>query len=1009
MKKNDIDDVTPYERRKTNNALRNKNRRAIKATTNIDKIVDENKTEKVEKDNSSITRSSIEKIVEDIVNENKKSSKENKLHIEPAAIIKKIENSIPKIESLNSSTSDNSNSGSNKEVDEKKVKENKFHIEPAAIIKKIEDSIPKIDSLNSSASDNSSSSSNKEVYIKKVKEERPKTKKSIKVLATVTSIVAGLGIIACLAALVFAGKLLEDKPEFDIAKLKSEDSSVIYDVNGDEIVELGLYLRENVEYDDLPNCLVDAFLSIEDSRYFEHFGFDIPRFTKAILANLKSGNFGQGGSTMTMQLVKNSYFQVDADGDSTMAASSGMSGVKRKMQEIVLAIEANNQISKKDILALYINKINYGNNIRGVQKAAQYYFGKDASELGLVESAFLAGIINAPNNYNPYNELYKNDDSYIYLNSKITYLENAQERTAEVLDLMAYHGYITKEEAKLAKSVKIEDLLAGVAKKFNTYSQYYQDYIDAVIEEASEITGKDPYTTSMHIYTSMEPYMQQVLYNIENEKTDLRYTNDLEQSALVVLNNQTGELIALGGGRNQEEQARQFNRATSSYLQPGSSIKPVIEYALAFDKLGWSTAHTITDQPYYLYGGNVLVANAGSQGYTGDMLITEAIARSLNTPAVQTLAAVIDEIGEDGVKEYLRNIGITKNLDTFDLQWAIGGNTCLVTPVQLAGAHAVFMNDGYYIKPHTIKKIVFSDDSEYVADTNGTQVISSAAAYMVATCEEYNVSGPFLNNMQILKRDYPVYAKTGTTDWSTSGAQYGIPTGAPKDMWLMCQNSNYTITIWLGFDKAEVGSYFTSAEDLANLKGRIGRYILNELDENMDGDTSGVKRPDDVSDVTIVKGAYPYCQPSDGYESVTGLIKTSALKETPLTSVSEVLANLPVKENASGGLSVSTYRGSDGQIGVNFYSGGYYCSNGTQNISATNVYGKTTSATGRCYFPHYVSSGSSYSYGEATLYRDGDYVLSASGEGGVEFYVEGDGNYSVCVYADGQTACDDVN
>ena len=976
MKKNDIDDLTPFEKRKTNNAMRNVNRRNSKSTKDIETIIDGNKTNEVVEEKPTPIKSSIEQMVEDIVKEDNGSSKKTSEDIE---------------------------------LQFKPTEEKKTIIKKPVVKKKVTN--------NGGSNPNNPNgglnpdSSNPKVPVKKVKKgnARPKTKTSIKVLATITTIIAALGIIACIGALVFAGKLLEDKPAFDRSKLESEDSSIIYDVNGDEIVELGLYLRENIEYDDLPNCLIDAFLSIEDSRYFEHFGFDIPRFTKAILANLKSGNFGQGGSTMTMQLVKNSYFQVDADGDSTMAASSGMSGVKRKMQEIVLAIEANSQVSKKDILALYVNKINYGNNIRGVQKAAQYYFGKDANELGLVESAFLAGIINAPNNYNPYNELYKNDDSYIYLNSKITYLENAQERTAEVLDLMAYHGYITEEEAKLAKTVNIEDLLAGVAKKFNNYSQYYQDYIDAVIEEATEITGKDPYTTSMRIYTSMEPYMQRVLYDIENENTDLKYTNDLEQSALVVLNNQTGELIALGGGRNQEEQARQFNRATSSYLQPGSSIKPVIEYALAFDRLGWSTAHTITDQPYYLYGGNVLVANAGSQGYTGDMLITEAIARSLNTPAVQTLAAVIDEIGEDGVKDYLRSIGITKNLDTFDLQWAIGGNTCLVTPVQLAGAHAVFMNNGYYVKPHTIKKIVFSDDSEYIADTTGTQVISSAAAYMIATCEEYNVSGPFLNNMQILKRDYPVYAKTGTTDWSTSGAQYGIPTGAPKDMWLMCQNSNYTITIWLGFDKAEVGSYFTSAEDLANLKGKIGRYILDELDENMDGNTSGVTRPDDVSDVTIVKGAYPYCEPSGGYETVTGLIKTSALKETPLTTVSEVLANLPVKENASGGLSVTSYRGSEGQIGVNFYSGGYYCSGGSQNISATNVYGKTTSATGRCYFPHYKTSGSSYAYGEVTLYKDGEYYQSASGEGGVEFWVDGDGSYSACVYSDGQTVCTDVD
>ena len=837
---------------------------------------------------------------------------------------------------------------------------------------------------------------------------RPKAKTVTKVFATITCIIAIIGILGGIGAIIFANKLLEGKPEFDRTKLESQESSVIYDMNGNEIVELGLYLRENIEYDDMPNSLVDAFLSIEDSRYFEHFGFDIPRFTKAILENIKSGGFGQGGSTMTMQLVKNSYFQVDADGESTMAAHKGMSGVQRKMQEIVLAIEANKEVSKKDILALYINKINYGNNIRGVQKAAQYYFGKDASELGLVESAFLAGIINAPNNYNPYNELYKHDESYIYLNSNITYLENAQKRTAEVLDLMAYHGYITKEEAALAKTVKIENLLTGVAKKFNSYSQYYQDYIDAVIEEATEVTGKNPYTTSMHIYTAMNPYMQEVLYNIENEKTDLKYSNDLEQSALTVLNNQTGELIALGGGRNQAQSARQFNRATSSYLQPGSSIKPVIEYALAFDRLGWSTAHTITDMPYYLYGGNVLIANAGGQGYTGDMLITEAIARSLNTPAVQTLQAVIQEIGEDGVKEYLREIGITRNLDTFDLQWAIGGNTCLVTPVQLAAAHAIFMNEGYYIKPHTIQKIVFQDDSEYVSDTKGTQVISSAAAYMTATCLEYNVSGPYYNNMQILKRKYPVYAKTGTTDWSTSGRAYGIPTGAPKDMWLVCQNSNFTISIWLGFDRAEVGSYFTTSEDMANLKGRIGRYILNELDENVEGNTEGVQRPDDVSDVTIVKGAYPYCAPDGGHETVKGLIKTSALKKKPLTSVSSVLANLPVKENANGGLNATGSKTDDGRIVVNFYSGGYFCSNGQQDLTATNVFGKTTNATGRCYFPHYQQTGSSFVYGEVTLYKDGEYFSSSSGEGSAEFFDVGDGNFRACVYANDQESCTDI-
>ena len=1005
MKRNDIDDLTPYQKRKKNSTLKNTNKRAPKTKDEDANLVDEpigheSEVAPKKKKTSSTKKTSKPKKTE----EPKAESKDGDPVIE----------GVTGHESGHESSGHESGHDSESKVEPVVAKESntndKEETKPEPTVEDVE---PIVESGHESESKKPSIFKEEEKKVEEPKVEntskRPKAKTVTKVFATITCIIAIIGIIGGIGAIIFANKLLEGKPEFDRTKLESQESSVIYDMNGNEIVELGLYLRENIEYDDMPNSLVDAFLSIEDSRYFEHFGFDIPRFTKAILENIKSGGFGQGGSTMTMQLVKNSYFQVDADGESTMAAHKGMSGVQRKMQEIVLAIEANKEVSKKDILALYINKINYGNNIRGVQKAAQYYFGKDASELGLVESAFLAGIINAPNNYNPYNELYKHDESYIYLNSNITYLENAQKRTAEVLDLMAYHGYITKEEAALAKTVKIENLLTGVAKKFNSYSQYYQDYIDAVIEEATEVTGKNPYTTSMHIYTAMNPYMQEVLYNIENEKTDLKYSNDLEQSALTVLNNQTGELIALGGGRNQAQSARQFNRATSSYLQPGSSIKPVIEYALAFDRLGWSTAHTITDMPYYLYGGNVLIANAGGQGYTGDMLITEAIARSLNTPAVQTLQAVIKEIGEDGVKEYLREIGITRNLDTFDLQWAIGGNTCLVTPVQLAAAHAIFMNDGYYVKPHTIKKIVFQDDSEYVSDTKGTQVISSAAAYMTATCLEYNVSGPYYNNMQILKRKYPVYAKTGTTDWSTSGRAYGIPTGAPKDMWLVCQNSNFTISIWLGFDRAEVGSYFTTSEDMANLKGRIGRYILNELDENVEGNTEGVQRPDDVSDVTIVKGAYPYCAPDGGYETVKGLIKTSALKENPLTSVSSVLSNLPVKENANGGLNATGSKTDDGRIVVNFYSGGYFCSNGQQDLTATNVFGKTTNATGRCYFPHYQQSGSSSVYGEVTLYKDGEYFSSQSGEGAVEFSDVGDGSFRACVYANDQESCTDIN
>lgn len=827
--------------------------------------------------------------------------------------------------------------------------------------------------------------------------DRPKTSKKVLVLDIIVLSIIFLGLCAIIGGTIFGYNLIKDRPEFDKKKLISEESTVIYDAYGNEVVELGLYLRENVEYEQLPNCLVDAFVSIEDSRFFKHFGFDIPRFTKAIIENLKSGDFGQGGSTVTMQLVKNSYFQIDANGESTLAAASGMAGVKRKAQEIVLAIEAEKELNKKEIISLYLNKINFGNNIRGVQKAAEYYFGKNVKDINLVEACFLAGIINSPNNFNPYNELYKNNPNYIYLNPNITYLENAQKRTAEVLDLMVYHGYLSKEEAELAKTIKIEDILAGPDQKFRSYSEYYQDYLDAVIDEVVDITGKDPYLYSMKIYTNMDPYMQELVWNIENEKTELKYSNDLEQSALVVLNNQTGELVAIGGGRNQEKEVRQFNRATSAYLQPGSSIKPILEYVLAFDRLGWSTAHTITDQPVFLYGGNVLVSNAGNQGYTGDMLITEAIARSLNTPAVQTLDAVIKEIGEDEVKEYLRSIGITANLDTFDLQWAIGGNTCLVTPVQLAGAHAIFMNEGYYVTPHTVKRIVYDKgDEEYVADIEGNQVVSSAAAYMAATCEEFNVSGSFANLMQILKRKYPVYAKTGTTDWATAGRAYGIPTGAPKDMWMVAQTSNYTVTVWLGFDKAEKGAYFTTSEDMANLKGRICKKLLDELEEHYDYDPKQIERPDDCSEITIVKGAYPYAYSDGVHETVKGLIRTEKLVEKPLVSVDTVYANLPTKPGDGKGLHVAG-RYENGVVYVTITTGGYYCSDGTQDLTARNVYGKTKDATGRCYFPHYATvleNGVASAY--IKLKVNGSVIQEAQVDGYYEFYGVPSGTIELC-------------
>ena len=798
---------------------------------------------------------------------------------------------------------------------------------------------------------------------KKTKQKRPKGNKFVFGLAVFVSLIVFIGVIGVCGGVAFAFKLCEDKPELHVENLVSPDSSAIYDNEGNKIMEIGMYLRENISYEEMPNCLIDAFLAIEDSRFFEHFGFDIPRFTKAALANIQTGDFSQGGSTMTMQLIKNSYFTKDAGENSTIASREGMSGIKRKVQEIALALELEliQKMPKQEIIALYINKVNYGDNIRGIEKAAQYYFNKSAKELTLSESALLAGIVNSPTTYNPYNELYKNDS--IYLNPDSNYIENATNRRNEVLDLMLQHGYITEKEASLAKSIKIVDMVAGVDESFGVTNEKYQWYIDAVIDEVEEVTGESPYEVGMEIHTNMNPYLQEYLYDVQNEEeyTGITFPNELCQSAVVLLDNQTGAVEALGGGRGERDSARQFNRATSAYLNPGSSFKPIVDYSLAIEKLGWATSHTITDQPYYFYNGNILVSNF-DHTYYGDMMMTEALGRSQNTPAVQTLDAVVDKIGETAVVDYLNSIGFEFEYEDFDLQFAIGGNRCTVTPLQLAAAHAIFMNGGMYIKPHTINYIEYTDGRDnFVADCIGTRALSEETAWMTAYLEYYNMTGSYSSLMWYCKRDYPLYGKTGTTDWADAGVDYGIPVSATKDSWLVMQTNRYTISCWTGYDELQKGAYFTNAEYQENTKSKIVSAILDQLETHAtykDYDPHiKMEKPDGVVEIEHVKGSYPYA--TSGGEMTKGYTSKKALEEQPQVSYQEAIEYSSQKTKmVDAGISniIGTYDGNTLYVTFEVGSGeGGLVSGEMCDLSTTNAYGETTHAAGRIWFPHWVT------------------------------------------------------
>ena len=344
------------------------------------------------------------------------------------------------------------------------------------------------------------------------------------------------------------------------------------------------------------------------------------------------------------------------------------------------------------------------------------------------------------------------------------------------------------------------------------------------------------------------------------------------------------------------------------------------------------------------------------------MMMTEALGRSQNTPAVQTLEAVCDEIGEDAVIDYLNSIGFDFDYDDFDLQFAIGGNRCLVTPEQLAGAHAIFMNGGKYIKPHTINRIVYDDGREdYVADTVGTRALSPETAWMTAYLERYNMEGSFSSLMWYCKRDYPLYGKTGTTDWADSGKEFGIPVSSTKDSWLVMQTNRYTISCWTGYDKLEKGAYFTNAEYQENTKSKIVAALLDQLEEHAsykDYDPyAEMVKPDDVVEIRHVKGSYPYA--TSGGEMVTGYTSKQALEKQPQVSYGEAIDySSQFTKNVYAGPSniTGTYDGNTVNVSFTVEVGeGGLLSGDSVDLSTTNYEGETTHAVGRIWFPHWIT------------------------------------------------------
>lgn len=685
-------------------------------------------------------------------------------------------------------------------------------------------------------------------------------------------------IIICLGmGCFFAWSVYKETEDFSAERLLSGEASKIYDANGELMYTYGSDengKRENVTYEELPQVLIDAVVSAEDSRFFEHDGFDLPRIAKTFITNLASLRITGGGSTITQQVIKQSYFP-DAERTYT-----------RKLSEVILAIQATKEISKEEIITLYLNKIYFGRSTSsiGVAAASKYYFNKDVSQLTLPEAALLAGTLNSPSRYDPYYNL-----------------EAATSRRNVVLNLMVQHGYITQEECDLAKQVKVENMLSQSS---TTSDSSLAAYVDLVTEEVIEKTGMNPAETQMNIYTYCNQDLQRMATQMANGET-YDYTDEDLQMAGSVQSTQDGRIVAVIGGRNYK--SGDLNKATVKQ-QPGSSMKPILDYGLAYKYLDWCTGHTVEDKEttFNSHGSNSWTPKNWDGSFHGSMTISEALVNSWNIPAISTFEQVLDSASEDAIIEDMKSLGIDMSYEEengIQLPYAIGGWAKGVSPVELAGAYATVANNGIYIESHTINYVEIVDKNETVnvdqdIQDNATQSLGEDVSFMIReTMLSYSSSGS--GSYAYLSGIDNVGAKTGTSNTES---------GASKDLWMTAYTPDYTCSVWMGFESQALKEGKNTSRHRA-YPGKVVGDLLEYLEDNTTEKKSYPDQPDSVEQIQIVAGVYPYQSPSSSTPASSVITCWAKKGKGPTSTAAEATINnlnsFEATLNSSGTINVS--------------------------------------------------------------------------------------------------------
>lgn len=578
-----------------------------------------------------------------------------------------------------------------------------------------------------------------------------------------------------IAAIVLGGGVffyyVSKAPSLSESKLVATTSSKIYDNKNQLIADLGSERRVNAQANDIPTDLVKAIVSIEDHRFFDHRGIDTIRILGAFLRNLQSNSL-QGGSTLTQQLIKLTYF----------STSTSDQTISRKAQEAWLAIQLEQKATKQEILTYYINKVYMSNGNYGMQTAAQNYYGKDLNNLSLPQLALLAGMPQAPNQYDPY-----------------SHPEAAQDRRNLVLSEMKNQGYISAEQYEKAVNTPITDGLQSL-KSASNYPAYMDNYLKEVINQVEEETGYNLLTTGMDVYTNVDQEAQKHLWDIYNTDEYVAYPDDELQVASTIVDVSNGKVIAQLGARHQSSNVSfGINQAVETTRDWGSTMKPITDYAPALEYGVYdSTAAIVHDEPYNYPGTNTPVYN-WDRGYFGNITLQYALQQSRNVPAVETL----NKVGLNRAKTFLNGLGI--DYPSIHYSNAISSNTTEsdkkygASSEKMAAAYAAFANGGTYYKPMYIHKVVFSDGSEKEFSNVGTRAMKETTAYMMTDMMKTVLTYGTGRNAYLAW--LPQAGKTGTSNYTDEEIENHIKTSqfvAPDELFAG-YTRKYSMAVWTGY------------------------------------------------------------------------------------------------------------------------------------------------------------------------------------------------------------------